>query len=135
MRGIAARRGVLAGALLLVCAACAPTTYTRPGTSQSQGERDLEACRLEGLARVTETLPRMEDYRVEVSAFEPGPYDLESRMRLAAQDAAEGAYQGFLDEQVRAHVAPCMQRKGYRLGQLLNPSQHQASQHQGRNHV
>jgi len=128
---------MFAGALLLLCAACAPTTYTRPGTGQGQSERDLEACRLEGLARVTKTLPRMEDYRVDVSAFEPGPYDLESRMRFAAQDAAEGAYKNYFDEQVRAHIAPCMQRKGYRAGQLppTTPSQHQTSQHQGRNHV
>lgn len=137
MREVAARRGVLAGALLLLCAACAPTTYMRPGTSQSQGERDLEACRLEGLARVTETLPRVEDYRVEVSAFEPGPYDLESRMRFAAQDAAEGAYASYFDEQVRVYIAPCMQRKSYRARQLplTTPGQHETSQHQGRNHV
>ncbi len=57
---------------MLVCAACAPTTYTKPGISQSQSERDLEACRLEGEARTTEILPRFGDYRVEVSAFEPG---------------------------------------------------------------
>ena len=103
---------------MLVCAACAPTTYTKPGSSQSQSERDLGACRLEGEARTTETLPRAEDYRVEVSAFEPGPYGLERRMRFAAQDAAEGAYEAYFDEQVRAYVTPCMERKGYQLGQL-----------------
>lgn len=116
MKGAPARRGVLVEALLLLCAACAPTTCIRPDTSQ--GERDLGACRLEGLTRVTETLPRMEDYRVEVSAFEPGPYDLESRMRFAAQDAAESEYRAYVDERVRAYIGSCMQRKGYRLGQL-----------------
>lgn len=112
-----------AGALLCLLAACAPTTYTRPGTTESQGERDLGACRLEGAARATESLPRFLDYRVDVSAFEPGPYELESRMRFAAQDAAGGAYQRYFDEQVGAYVAPCMQNKGYQLGQLLGPRQ------------
>ncbi len=112
---------------MLVCAACAPTTYTKPGSSQ--GERDLEACRLEGEARTTEILPRFGDYRVEVSAFEPGPYALETRMRFAAQDAAESRYRAYFDEQVRAYIAPCMQRKGYQSG-LRKPSQYQ-----GRNHV
>lgn len=103
---------------MLVCAACAPTTYSKPGSSQGQRERDLEACRLEGAARVTETLPRAEDYRVEVSAFEPGPYELERRMRFAAQDAAESEYEAYFDAQVRTYLEPCMQRKGYQLGQL-----------------
>ncbi len=114
---------------MLVCAACAPTTYTKPGSSQSQSERDLEVCRLEGAARVTEILPRFEDYRVEVSAFEPGPYALESEMRFAAQDAAESKHRAYFDEQVRAYIAPCMQRKGYQSG-LRKPSQYR-----GRNHV
>ena len=109
-----ARQGMLTGAVLLVCAACAPTAYMKPGSSQSQSERDLEACRLKGEAKTTETLPRFEDYRVEVSAFEPGPYALESGMRFAAQDAAESKYHAYFDEQVRAYVAPCMRRKGYR---------------------
>lgn len=43
-----------------------PDTYSRAGTTQGQGERDLEASRLEGLARLTETLPRIEDYSVDV---------------------------------------------------------------------
>ncbi len=113
---------------MLVCAACAPTTYTKPGSSQSQSERDLKVCRLEGAARVTETLPRFEDYRVEVSAFAPGPYALETRMRFAAQDAAESRYRAYFDEQVRAYVALCMERKGYR-------SQHPQPHPQGRHHV
>lgn len=103
---------------MVLCAACAPTTYTKPGISQSQSERDHETCDLEGAARVTETLPRVEDYSVNVSTFESGPYELESRMRFAAQDAAESKYREYFDEQVRAYVTPCMQRKGYRLGQL-----------------
>lgn len=110
--------------------ACAPTTYMRPGTSESQIERDQEACRLEGAARVTEALPRFVDYRVDVSAFEAGPYELERRMRFSAQDAAESAYQSYFDESVSAYVTPCMERKGYTLGQLLTPRQPQ-----GRNHV
>ncbi len=77
---------------MFLCAACAPTTYSKPDTSQSQRERDLEACNLEGVARATETLPRAEDYRVDVSAFESGPYELETRMRFAAQDASESEY-------------------------------------------
>ena len=116
----------VAGALLCLLAACAPTTYTRPGTTGSQGERDLEACRLEGAARVTETLPRFLDYRVDVSAFEAGPYELESRMRFAAEDAAEEAYGRFFDEQVAAYASPCMARKGYQQG--LTPRPHQGSQ-------
>lgn len=118
----AARRGLLAGARLgvLWCllAACAPTTYTRPGTTESQRERDLGACRLEGAARATESLPRFLDYRVDVSAFERGPYELESRMRFAAKNAAKEAYRRYFDEQVSAYVAPCMQGRGYQLGQL-----------------
>ncbi len=128
MKG-AARYGSLT--LVLLCAACAPTTYLRPGTSES--ERDLEACRLESEARTTETLPRFLDYRVNVSAFESGPYELESRMRVAAEDAAENAYEGYFSEQVERYVAPCMQRKGYQLG-LLKPRQHDL-QYQGRHHV
>lgn len=108
----------MVGALLCLLAACAPTTFTRPGTTESQGERDLGACRLEGAARVTETLPRFLDYRVDVSAFESGPYELESRMRFTAQDAARAEYDRYFGEQVEAYVAPCMQRKGYQLGQL-----------------
>lgn len=123
---------------MLLCAACAPTTYSKPDTSQSQRERDLEACNLEGAARATEALPRAEDYRVD-SAFESGPYELETRMRFAAQDAAESEYREYLDEQIRAYLTPCMQRKGYRSG-LLESGQFQAgqqhhSQYQGRNHV
>ena len=49
MRGVAAR-WMFAGALALLCAACAPTTYIRPGTSQSQSERDLEAVKRDPLA-------------------------------------------------------------------------------------
>ena len=78
----------------------------------------MAACRLEGEARTTETLPRFLDYRVEVSAFESGPYDLERRLRFAAQDAAASEYDRYFSEQVDAYVAPCMQRKGYQLGQL-----------------
>lgn len=93
-------------------------TFVCPGATESQALRDQEACRLEGAARVTETLPRFVDYRVDVSAFEPGPYELESRMRFAAQDAAGTAYQVYFDDQVSAYVTPCMQRKGYQLGQV-----------------
>jgi pyruvate-formate lyase len=118
MKGAAARRGAIAGALVFLCAACAPTTYSRAGTTQGQGERDLEACRLEGLARLAETLPRIEDYSVDVSAFERGPYDLETRLRFAAQGAVERAYEDYLSEQLRAYVPACMARKGYRQGQL-----------------
>ena len=122
--------GFAAGACLL--AACAPTTFVRPGATTSQALRDQEACRLEGAARVTESLPRFVDYRVDVSAFERGPYELESRMRFAAQDAARNSYQNYFDEQVRAYVVPCMQRKGYQQGSAtpLTPRQPQ-----GRNHV
>jgi hypothetical protein len=109
--------------------ACAPTTYLRPGASESQIERDQEACRLEGAARVTEDLPRFVDYRVDVSAFESGPYELESQMRFSAQDAAKTAYQSYFDERVKAYVTPCMARKGYTLGQLLTPRQPQGSNH------
>ena len=67
--------------------------------------------------------------RVDVSAFELGPYALERRMRFAAQDAAESEYEAYFGEQVRAYIAPCMQRKGYQSGSR------KPSQYRGRNHV
>ena len=101
---------------MFLCAACAPTTYLRPDTSESRRERDLEACRLAGEARTTEVLPRIEDYNVNVSAFERGPYDLERRLRFAAQDAAASEYSNYFEEQAAAYIPGCMQRKGYTTG-------------------
>lgn len=52
------------------------------------------------------------------SALERGPYELETRLRFAAQGAVERAYEDYLSEQLRTYVPACMARKGYRQGQL-----------------
>lgn len=116
------RQGLVAGVLELLCAACAPTASTRAGTTLSQGERNYEACRLEGMARLTERLPRLEDYGVQVSAFESGPYELENRLRFAAQGTVAREYEEYFSEQLRAYIPDCMARKGYEQGRYTPPT-------------
>ena len=101
--------------LFLLLCSCAPQTWTRADTGDSQRERDLAACELEGRAEFTASLPREEDFEVRVVAYEESPSDLINEMEASAERAAERSYQGYFEKQVRRYIDECMPRKGYRL--------------------
>ena len=84
-------------------------------TGDSQRERDLAACELEGRAEFTTSLPREEDFEVRVIAYEGGPSDLINEMESSAARASERTYQAYFERQVRRYIDECMPRKGYRL--------------------
>lgn len=106
------RAWLLVGVLVLL-SACAPTTYSRPGTGQSQAERDAEACRFEGMAYYTERLPRAEDYDVAVETFGNVPSDLRFDLERAAERAVRSEHESYFERQVNRYIPDCMSAKGY----------------------
>lgn len=99
--------------LMLLFISCAPVIWSRSNTSESQRDRDLEACRLEGLAYYTEILPRVQDYDVILQDFENGPSDLYFRLLNAAERSVESTYDDYVRDNVSTYQTSCMQQKGY----------------------